>query len=162
MWKMKARHHPWTNTNCYYCPANETFEHLCLSLCNPHSTDFHKNLVHSVTMYCTTANIPQAFQGTFLDAIQMWFSSLHEDEWLQWQGPSILLTCQCTIGWKQMFCGFFSKQWHRFLHICIQRNQNVQWYKNNTRTSVAGDPNNLDNCDQEDFIVTFNDTHHQH
>ena len=118
-----AKSNPHQSPQCHYCPASETFYHLC-TCSNPVSDLFRHELLETVTEYMTNKDTPESFQQAFLQSLHIALNLLlsvtrsplsqaatacvNEQSQL---GPNALLQGFWTNKWKQLFvttCSFYS------------------------------------------------------
>ena len=108
---IKSRYQSWTSARCHFCEHPETFEHLCLSPCNPRSEEFRTNLTNTANHFFLRTNTSKLFAQCFHAAMQAWLHSNDPQYTPQWPGPLDLFHAQKTIGWHLMFRGFLTRQW---------------------------------------------------
>lgn len=131
----KSRYSNHSSAQCHFCPHPDTFNHLCTSTCNERSLSFRHHLIQEMTEFLHE-NTPKAFSVTFLNALHIWLDSNVRASPHPWEGPPGLKHKQHTIGWTQMFRGYFTKEWRRYLQRTIKEHQVQKWlYENERRRS---------------------------
>ena len=110
----RSRYDKSKSARCHFCNEFETFEHLCLSQCNPRSNEFRINMMTNINSYFSKTNAPDSFSNTFNNAITVWFQSrslISTPLATHMTNPPELWRRQAAIGWSQMTRGFLAKQW---------------------------------------------------
>lgn len=155
---VKSRYQTWTSSRCHLCTQPETFDHLCLSSCNPNSVNFRANLTTSVDAFFMKTATPVPFAQCFHAAMEAWFHLADASHELHWPGPASLLQAQQLIGWPRMFRGFFAIHWTTFRRHCIQLDRNNAWWEEN-KTADSNPEEGDTISDANTFTVTFDDTY---
>ena len=138
----KSRYSPHVKPTCYFCSEQDTFDHLCQTLCNSRSKEFRTNLWNMLYKLFKREGVPVKFANTFQSALALGWGATQDPEQLERPIPDALIAAQRTIGWTKILRGFLSKKWIEYLRRTIQEQRVEQWlYHNelNTGTSVHGD-----------------------
>lgn len=132
----KSRYHPFTAAHCHFCPAPETFNHLCTSTCNIRSLEFRNQILQELNDILSDKT-PRQFAKTFLSALHNWLDGSTHQGTTSWDGPDQLRLQQERIGWQQMFKGYFTKSWSAYLRRTIKAHQVQKWLHHNEITKFT-------------------------
>ena len=112
--KHVGRLQEWTKSDCYYCAAQDTLDHLQLGQCNPASITYREDIRKSVREYLLKRHCPLEFTRQFCSALEWWLTSSMSDDTAT-SCTTDLWANQHAVGWRLFTRGFLTRQWHNLL-----------------------------------------------
>ena len=104
--RVTSRHQKWTRTTCHYCSSTDTMDHLQLSLCNPASIRYRKEIRQSVAKYLSKRRCSYATSARVLLTLNTWLTSSQRRP----PDDPVHLS-QTDIGLRLFTRGFLTNKW---------------------------------------------------
>ena len=93
-----------------------------------------------------------------MDAMNHWFAQTEANTNLLWRGPRDIYHEQSRIGWRQMFRGYLTSKWQKYLYKCVKEQHLLSWLQDNANDIHL---DTVDTPDSDEFVVSFQDLEQQ-